>query len=91
MDLSNENIIHVKKDGLEYIQFRKLLEYKNIVHCFTLKPMDFASNATYKDKEEEVKENLKVLAKEFNFEKSNFKYPIKASLNVKISIQDILL
>ena len=37
MDLSNENIIHIKKDNVEYIQFRKLLEYKNIAHCYTLK------------------------------------------------------
>ena len=37
MDLSNENIIHIKKDNVEYIQFRKLLEYKNIDHCYTLK------------------------------------------------------
>ena len=35
-DLSNENVIHIKKDELEYIQFKKLLEYKNIEHCFTL-------------------------------------------------------
>ena len=26
-DLSNENVIHVKKNGVEYLQFRKLLEY----------------------------------------------------------------
>lgn len=36
-DLSNENIIHVKKNEIEYIQFRKLLEYKDIIHCYTLK------------------------------------------------------
>lgn len=30
-DLSNENIIHVKKDGIEYIQFKKLLEYSDII------------------------------------------------------------
>lgn len=30
-DLSNENIIHVKKDGIEYIQFRKLSEYNDMV------------------------------------------------------------
>jgi len=37
MNLSNENVIHVKKDGIEYLQFRKLLEYSdNIVHAFTL-------------------------------------------------------
>lgn len=31
-DLSNKNIIHVKNDGIEYIQFRKLLEYKDIIN-----------------------------------------------------------
>lgn len=35
-DLSNENIIHIKKEDIEYIQFRKLLEYKDKVkHCYT--------------------------------------------------------
>lgn len=37
MDLSNENVIHVKKDGMEYLQFRKLLEYKDkINHAYSL-------------------------------------------------------
>ena len=37
LDLSNENVIHIKKDGVEYLQFRKLLEYKEIVnHAYSL-------------------------------------------------------
>ena len=37
MDLSNENVIHVKKDGVEYLQFRRLLEYKDrINHAYSL-------------------------------------------------------
>lgn len=37
MDLSNENVIHVKKDGVEYLQFRKLLEYKDVItHAYSL-------------------------------------------------------
>lgn len=37
MDLSNENIIHVKKDNIEYLQFRKLLEYKDrINHAYSI-------------------------------------------------------
>lgn len=37
MDLSNENIIHVKKDGVQYIQFRRLLEYKDIItHAYSV-------------------------------------------------------
>lgn len=37
MDLSNENIIHVNKNGVQYIQFRKLLEYSDIIrHSYSL-------------------------------------------------------
>lgn len=36
-DLSNENVIHKIKNGIEYIQFRRLLEYNNISHMYVLK------------------------------------------------------
>ncbi len=37
MDLSNENVMHIKKESNEYLQFRKLLEYKDIVnHAYSL-------------------------------------------------------
>ncbi len=37
-DLSNDQVIHVRQeDGIEYLQFRRLLEYKDLTHCFTLK------------------------------------------------------
>ena len=37
MDLSNKNVIHVKKEGIEYLQFRKLLEYSDIIfHAYSL-------------------------------------------------------
>ena len=37
MDLSNENVIHVKKENIEYLQFRRLLEYKDkLIHAFTI-------------------------------------------------------
>lgn len=59
-DLTNENIIHVKKNDIEYIQFRKLLEYKNIIHCYTLKTgeLNFRS---YNDKQKKkiVENNYK--------------------------------
>ena len=35
-DLSNENIIHIKDKGIEYIQFKRLLEH-GIKHAYTLK------------------------------------------------------
>ena len=46
IDLSNENMIHIKSGDIEYLQFRKLLEYKDkIVHCYTLK----GNNNDYKE------------------------------------------
>lgn len=36
-DLSNENVVHIIKDGVQYLQFRKLLEYDNIItHAYSL-------------------------------------------------------
>lgn len=32
MDLSNEKVIHIHKEGVEYLQFRKLLEYQDIMN-----------------------------------------------------------
>ena len=37
MNLSNENVIHVKKGDTEFLQFRKLLDYKDILtHAYSL-------------------------------------------------------
>ena len=36
-DLSNKNVIHVKNGKIEYLQFRKLLEYKDVLqHAYIL-------------------------------------------------------
>jgi len=87
-DLSNENIIHIRKDELEYIQFKRLLEYENIGHCFTLKPLDFASNATYEIKKDDVENNLKVLSKKFEFDISNICRPKQTHTDKVEKIQD---
>ena len=37
MDLSNESVIHIKKGNQEFLQFRRLLKYENIItHCYSL-------------------------------------------------------
>ena len=37
MDLSNENVIHIKNGDIEYLQFRRLLEYSDVIsHCYSL-------------------------------------------------------
>lgn len=41
MCLTNENIIHIKKNDIEILKFKKLEEHENIVHAFCLKPLNF--------------------------------------------------
>ncbi len=50
MELSNENIIHVKNGNTEYIQFKKLLQYNNVItHAFSIgKDVNFRSVKTNK-------------------------------------------
>ena len=36
-DLSNQNIIHIRKGNVEYIHFKRLLEFPEINHCYTLR------------------------------------------------------
>lgn len=36
-DLSNENVVHINKNGVQYIQFKRLLEYKDVItHAYSI-------------------------------------------------------
>ena len=52
MDLSNDKVIHQKRNGIEFLQFRKLLEYKNILnHAYSLgKNVNFRTAKVNKEK-----------------------------------------
>jgi len=52
MDLSNENIVHIKTKNNEYIQFKRLLEYKDIlIHAYSLgKNLNFRTSTIKKEK-----------------------------------------
>ena len=73
MDLSNENILHIKKDGIEYLQFKKLLNYPEIKQAYVIgldKNFKIYSNP---NKEEELKNNdsknnYKKICKELNLD-----------------------
>lgn len=92
-DLSNENVIHVKKNGVEYLQFRKLLEYSDIIkHAYAigLEP-NFrtarAKNATPLTKEEYEKavNDYKKLATLVGIDYINIAKPNQAhTKNIKI-------
>lgn len=60
-DLSNEAVLHVKNGEAEYIQFRKLLEYKELKHAISLKPLNFFSNAEYENNKAEAMKHYQIL------------------------------
>ena len=37
MDLSNDVVLDIKKENQEFLQFKKLLKYSNVIsHCYSL-------------------------------------------------------
>lgn len=62
MNFNDNIIIHIKKDNIEYLQFKRLLEYEDILkHAICYKPLDF--NLNKKDKQK-VRESYKKICEE---------------------------
>lgn len=77
--LENENIIHQKKDGIEYIQFKKLLEY-GVKHAYTLK----GENINFRSGSAEEKACYNKIFKALELDVNTFLKPIqKHTGNVK--------
>lgn len=89
-DLSNENIIHIKENEIEYLQFRKLLQYPEIVHCYTLSAnkFDIGSNGTYKDKTEIIKEDYNKLALSLGIQSDNILRPYQTHTDIVKCIEN---
>lgn len=83
MDLTNENIIHVKNGDNEYLQFKILLKYSDkLTHCYTLKPLDFRN----KSKEDE---NYISISNSLGFDNLKVVMPIQTHTNVvKVAYED---
>lgn len=76
MDLSNENILHVKRDGFEYLQFKMLNEYSEIKHAYILKPLDLRSH-----NENDVVANYKAVFDDLNIKIGSLLRPIQKHTN----------
>ena len=81
-DLSNEFVVHIKKNGIEYLQFRKLLEYSDIItHAYSLGiDKNFRTARANKEKlpKEELEkalENYEVLGRNVDIELKDMAKP----------------
>lgn len=76
---NNENIEQLCIDGINYLRFKKLVEY-NVNHCFVLNDLDFGYN---------FYDSLDIVCKHFNFNKEHFYKPKQThSKNVKIVMEN---
>ena len=64
-DLSNKNVIHVKDNDIEYLQFKKLLEYKEIInHAYAL-GLDVGFKTTKPDQKPTSPERMELARKSY--------------------------
>lgn len=80
-NLSNENIIHIEKDGISYIQFRKLLEYDYIAHGYTVGLDNNMRTTTSKGKNVNYENGMHKFHLLCNYLGINFNDCYKASVN----------
>ena len=64
MELSNDTVIHIKNGDIEYLQFRRLLEYSDVIsHCYSL-----GTNANFRTSSKNYENN------KIEYEKVNNNY-----------------
>ena len=76
--LNNQEIVIIQNEDLKVMQFRKLLEYTDLLHAFTLKPIDIKNSNEYEENKEEVDKNFKAICELLNLDIKNIIRPYQA-------------
>ena len=97
INLSNKNIIHVKKENQEFLQFKKLLKYSDIItHAYSLgldkNYRTFKANKTPLPKEEYERNinNYKTICEANNLDYKNIKKANQAHTDNILKIEKII-
>lgn len=83
MDLSNENVIHIKHDEIEYLQFKRLNQYPEISHAYILKPIDLRSHNL-----NDVVQNYNVIFEDLNLRIETLLRPHQKHTNNVLGIRE---
>lgn len=80
--IKSKEIVVIQSEDIKILQFKKLLEYSNILeHTFTLKPLDFGSNDTYKEIKNVADNNYKAVCKLLKLDSKNIIRPYQTHTN----------
>lgn len=75
MDLSNENMVQVEKNGVGYLQFRKLLE-ANVINCYTTRLNNF--DLSFQVEKQKQEEEYQVLSQALEIERNSIVRPFQS-------------
>lgn len=84
-DLSNNEIIHIKKENCQYLQFKKLLKFDNLRHAYGLKPTNYKIRTV--DETEDVRKNYKDLCECIGADYDKLIVPNQTHTNVVKSVE----
>jgi len=79
--LKNQEIVIIQNEELRVMQFKKLLEFNDILHAFTLKPIDIKNSNEYEENKEEVDNNYKLICELLKLDIKNIIRPYQAHTN----------
>ena len=79
--IKNEEIVVIQDGDIRILQFKKLLQYKELVHAFTIKPLDFGSNDTYEKIKDKANNNYKLVCGLLNIDNKNIIRPYQTHTN----------
>lgn len=72
MDLSNENVVHIKNNGREYLQFKKLLNYPEVNYAYVIGlDKNFEFYPSDEEKNKITRNNFKKICTELNLNYNN--------------------
>ena len=80
--IRNKEIVIIQDGKSRILQFKKLLEYSNVLsHAFTLRPLDFGSNDTYGKIKDEADNNYESVCELLNIDSKNIIRPYQTHTN----------
>lgn len=92
-NLSDENVIHIEKDGIQYLQFKKLLEYNDIItHAYSLgTDLNFRTTKPNKEKltQKELNKGIESYKKICDSLEINYKNIVKTNQEHTDNVQII--
>lgn len=78
----NDEVVIIQDENSRILQFKRLLKYNDVLsHAFTLKPLDFGSNDTYKEGKENFDSNYKSVCELLKLDSKNIVRPYQTHTN----------